>query len=367
MTNWDFYENIPDFHPIADANNIFAGFKKTRQSSAWKTSVQRFRWNKVREVRKLQIGLDNMQHERKGAYELSPYSCFNVNERGKTRAITALGVSDRTVKNVLNVEYLLPHIRPHLIYDNGASLEGRGVSLTRRRLQAHLEGFYRETRSNEGYILTVDFSGYYDNIDHSEAMRIVEKYEDDEFARMLVKQAINSYKIDVSYMSDKEFEEAKTSKFSTVEYRNQRHTDNELRGEKFLHKSLSVGDPTSQVIAITFPTEIDNLVKVVYSIKWYGRYMDDFYIIAKTKEELQFILSKIMNVADKLKIIINPKKTKIQKLSQTFTFLQFKYYLSETGHVVTRINPKTVTRMRHRLKKLHKLLLKCKVSLSKIE
>ena len=70
------------------------------------------------------------------------------------------------VKHSLNDNYLLPHIRPYLIYDNGASLKNKGMSFTRNRLIAHLEKFYKETGSNEGYIMTMDFSGYYDNLDH---------------------------------------------------------------------------------------------------------------------------------------------------------------------------------------------------------
>lgn len=188
---------------------------------------------------------------------------FTVNERGKTRAITALQVRDRVVKHVLNDVYLLPHIRPFLIYDNGASLGGKGVDFTRRRLIAHLESYFREYGTNEGYIMTMDFSGYYDNIDHAEAIRAIGEYEHDEFAMRLVRQAFDSYNVDVSYMTDEEYEEAKVSKFSTVDYRLEHHPEAELTGEKYLYKSLSVGDQTSQITAILFPTEIDKLVTIV--------------------------------------------------------------------------------------------------------
>ena len=148
---------------------------------------------------------------------------FTVNERGKTRAITALQVRDRVVKHVLNDVYLLPHIRPFLIYDNGASLEGKGVDFTRRRLIAHLESYFREYGTNEGYIMTMDFSGYYDNIDHAKAIEVISQYEHDGFAMDLVKQAFDSYSVDVSYMSDEEYEDLLKSKFSTVDYRREAH------------------------------------------------------------------------------------------------------------------------------------------------
>ena len=343
MNNWDYFDNIPEYHPMADANNLYDAFAKARKGSHWKYQVQKFRWNVLSEIRKLQNELLD------GSYKLLPYSYFTVHERGKTRAITALQIRDRVVKHVLNDVFLLPHIRPFLIYDNGASLEGKGVSFTRNRLTAHLESFFRETGSNEGYIMTMDFSGYYDNIDHEKAMEIIRKYESDDFAERLVWQAFDSYKVDVSDMSDEEYEAAKVSKFSSVEYRKRHH---EKRGEKFLHKSLSVGDQTSQITAILFPTPIDYLVKIVNGAKYYGRYMDDFYIISDNLDFIKELQEKIYKTASDLKIFLNSRKIAISKVKRTFTFLQFRYFLTETGHVVVRINPKTVTRMRRKLKKL---------------
>lgn len=364
MYEWTYFEDESrfTFHPIADADNLYDAFQKARKGSHWKGQVQRFRWDTLLYIRRLQKELDALEKGKDGAYELSPYSRFLVNERGKTRAITALSIRDRVVKHALNDLYLLPHFKPHLIYDNGASLPGKGVSFTRKRLIAHLEQFYKQTGSNDGYIMTMDFGGYYDNIDHATAMQMIRKYEPDSFARRLAWQAYDSYKVDVSYMTAEEYEQAQHTKFSTVEYRKERRTDEELTGEKFLHKSLSVGDQTSQITAIAFPTPIDNLVKIVNGFKFYARYMDDFYIIAKTKAELLEIRDKIYEMARRLKLFINVRKTHITPLRKTFRFLQFKYFLTDSGHVVVRINPKTVTRMRQKLKKLRRL----SVSLAKV-
>ena len=373
MYNWDYFENLSDYHPIADANNLCDAFWKARKGSHWKASVQRFRWDLLEQIRKLQIELNNFQNKRNNthshshSYKLSPYSKFMVNERGKTRAITALQIRDRVVKHVLNDVVLLPHIQPYLIYDNGASLKGKGVDFTRRRLIAHLESFFRETGSNKGYIMTIDFSGYYDNIDHKTALDIISKYERDEFAIRLVHQAFDSYNIDVSYMSNEEYKIAQNTKFSVVDYRNENHIPSELTGEKYLYKSLSVGDQTSQISAILFPTEIDKLVTIVLGQQYYARYMDDLYIIARSKEELWNVYNQIKNTAARLKLFINPKKTKIQSLDKTFVFLQFKYYLTENGHVVVRINPKTIKRMRRKLNKLYNFYINNQISFEKIK
>ena len=349
MCEWNYFDSVPVYHPIADADNLYEGFRAARKGSHWKATVQRFRWNLMREIRKLQVELTALKDGKPGAYQLSPYSRFPVMERGKTRAITALGMRDRVVKHALNDLYLVPHIRPHLIYDNGASLEGKGVDFTRRRLIAHLEKFFRETGGNDGYIMCMDFSGYYDNIDHALAMQMIRKYEPDPFAQLLTQQAFYSYRVDVSELSDEEYARALQEKFSMVEYRKTQHPETGLR---YLNKSLSVGDQTSQITAIAFPTPIDKLVKTVCRVRYYARYMDDLYVVARTREELVEIRTKIEAMAKRMKLFINPRKTKICKLRQTFTFMQYKYFLADNGHVVVRINPKTVTRMRRRLKRL---------------
>lgn len=349
MCEWNYFDSVPEYHPIADADNLYDGFRAARKGSHWKAQVQRFRWNLMRDIRALQKELTSLKEGRPGAYELSPYSRFLVIERGKTRAITALCMRDRVVKHALNDLYLVPHIRPHLIYDNGASLKGKGVAFTRSRLVAHLERFYRETGGNDGYIMCMDFSGYYDNIDHGVAMQMIRKYVPDPFAQLLTQQAYDSFRVDVSELSDEEYEKARREKFSMVEYRKKPHPET---GQKFLYKSLSVGDQTSQITAIAFPTPIDKLVKTVCRVKYYARYMDDLYVIVRTREELAEIQQRIEKLAKRMKLFINPRKTKICKLSQTFTFMQNKYFLADNGHVVVRINPDTVTRMRHRLKKL---------------
>ena len=83
-----------------------------------------------------------------------------------------------------------------------------------------------------------------------------------------------------------------------------------------------------------------------------GRYMDDWYIMSTSKEELVDLLDNISDIAKELGIHINMKKTRIVKISSTYKFLQIKYSLTKDGKVIKRINPSRVTSMRRKLKKL---------------
>lgn len=129
-----------------------------------------------------------------------------------------------------------------------------------------------------------------------------------------------------------------------------------LTGEKYMRKSVGIGSQISQISGVYYPTRIDNYCKIVKGMKYYGRYMDDIYIIHEDKEYLKGLLNDIQGICDELGLFINPKKTQIVKLSHGFTFLKIKYNLIETGKVQERISKDSVTRMRRKLKKFRKLM-----------
>lgn len=147
-----------------------------------------------------------------------------------------------------------------------------------------------------------------------------------------------------------EFEACMTDTFNKLEYRN--IPKEKLTGEKWMEKSVNIGDQLSQVIGIYYPYPIDNYVKYVRQQKFYGRYMDDWYIMNPSKEELEELLENVCKIAAELGIHINRKKTRIVKISSKYKFLQIKYTLTDTGKVIKRINPDRVTAMRRKLKKL---------------
>ncbi len=138
--------------------------------------------------------------------------------------------------------------------------------------------------------------------------------------------------------------------FNALEYRD--IPKSKLTGEKFMEKSVNIGDQISQIIGIFHPYQIDNYVKTVRGQKFYGRYMDDWYVMSPSKEELEDILENVKSIAARYGIHINEKKTRIVKLSSTYKYLQVRYSLTATGKVIKRINPRRVSAFRRKLKKL---------------
>lgn len=257
-------------------------------------------------------------------------------------------------KHALCDEILTPAVKKYLIYDNGASQVGKGIDFQRRRLVTHLRKYYQKHKSNDGYILLIDFSKYYDNIRHDVLMQQFEKYIHDEHALEFLRKVIDRSKVDVSYMTDEEYAGCMDTVFNSLEYYG---IDKSLRtGEKFMYKHLNIGDQVAQVAGIIYPIPIDNYVKIVKGVKFYGRYMDDSYAIHESKEFLEELLKDIIRIAGELGITVNTRKTRICKLSELWRFLQVQYSLTDTGRVIQKINPKRLTCMRRKMKKVVHIL-----------
>lgn len=329
---------------IFNGNALYEAYKRAKRGSDWKPQVQQFEMNYLMELSKMQRELEDM------TYKFLPTTEFILKERGKTRVINGEQIQDRIVKHSLCDEVLNPAVNKYLIYDNGASLEGKGIAFTRKRLLTHLRRYYSQHKSNEGYILLIDFSKYYDNIRHDVLMELFEKYVDDEHALWLLRKAIDRSKVDVSYMDEEEYEDCLNGLFNSLVYQ---HIDKSLlTGEKFMAKHLNIGDQVAQTAGISYPIPIDNYVKIVRGVKFYGRYMDYSYAIHESKEFLQELLTNIIKIAAEIGITVNTHKTRICKLSDYWRFLQVQYSLTETGRVIQKINPKRLTAMRRRLKKV---------------
>ena len=329
---------------IFDGNALFEAYKRAKKGSDWKPQVQRFEMTYLLELSRIQRELKEM------TYEFLPSTQFVLNERGKTRVIRGEQIQDRIVKHTLCDEVLNPAVKNFLIYDNGASLVGKGIAFTRKRLLTHLRRYYAQHHSNDGYILLIDFSKYYDNIRHDILMELMKKYVTDEHSLWLLHKTVDRSKVDVSYMSDDEYENCLDILFNSLLY--QEIDQRLLTGEKFMGKHLNIGDQVAQTAGIAYPIPIDNFVKIVKGVKFYGRYMDDSYAIHESKEFLEELLKGIVEIAGSLGITVNLKKTRICKLSDHWRFLQIQYSLTDTGRVIQKINPKRLTAMRRKMKKL---------------
>ena len=305
---------------LTNANNIYDAGTKAIKSSTFKHSTILFETNHLLETAKIQKAITD------GSYKPDPATKFEIRERGKARLISSNTMRDKAINHLLCDEVLTPSVEPLLILDNSASQKGKGVAFHRKRLVRHLRQFYSK-HGNNGYILLIDFSGYYANILHGKCL--------EGMAEALKKNC---------KLSQRDRGKAIDMLTAIVDSFG---SDG---------KGVDIGNQCSQDIGIFYPHRIDNLVKSVCGVKYYGRYTDDTYIISDNKEALKEILERIRKEAKDYGIIINNKKTRICRLSDRWRHLQIQYSLTDTGRIIHKIRPRAIARERHRLKAYKRLL-----------
>lgn len=144
---------MSDFEKICDFANLMEAAHACGNGVRWKASVQAFDITRLRQCARLKKQLENGTYRSKGFHE------FTINERGKARRIQSVHISERCVQKSLCNNVMKPTIVPKLVYDNAASLKGKGTEFALNRLKCHLERHYRK-HGLKGGILTMDFKNY---------------------------------------------------------------------------------------------------------------------------------------------------------------------------------------------------------------
>lgn len=336
---------------ISNANVLMNSFYEAKKGCSWKNSVQQYEANFLKNIRHTQLEL------REKTYRQQDFYCFYLKERGKDRYVRSISFYDRVVQRAL-CDLVNPIVEPYLIHDNGASVKKKGIDFARRRIENHLHKYYRKY-GNKGYALVIDFSKFYDNILHKPLMDMYREIIDDKDIINLINHLVDSFSVDISNYNITENE-----LFDSLAYAK---AETEKTGEKMMHKSLGIGSQISQISGIYYPSKMDNYCKIVKGIKFYGRYMDDTYIIGNSKEELKSLLDDIDKICKKQGIFINHKKTQLFRLDKGFTFLKIKYRLTDTGHLVRIPVKKNFIRERRKLKSFKNLLDKGSIDFHDIE
>lgn len=310
----DVYDN---FDRVASVNALMRANFDSRKGVKWKASVARY------DSHYLKNSVLMSNHLYNGSFKSEGFYSFKVIERGKLRPIHSLHYSERVVRRSACIEAVVPILSSNLIYDNGASLKGKGIGFHADRCETHLHRYFREYGDNEGYVLIIDFKGYFDHILHKPLFEILDRYIKDPRLNALCRLFISAPDAD--------------------------------KAECDKGVGLYIGPEDSQIYAVAYPNRIDHLIKDQLRIKAYARYMDDSYLIFRKKEDAQTVKDILFMEFDKVGIVPNPKKTQIIKLSRGFTFLKTRYYLLPNGKVVRKAVHESVVRERRKLKKQKRL------------
>ena len=337
--------------------DLFKAFHDLKKPIRFKESVQKYELNAFRNIAEFISEYQN------GTYRLHRGAEFNLSERGKIRHICATPIYDRVPIRSFCDNIFIPSLRPYLIYDNCASLKGRGIDMQRNRMKVHLQKYFRQYHSNDGYILQGDFSKFFDNLDHDKIVKAISEKIKDTYSLEFIKMVLKSFCLDFSNCSDAEIEAYRngTKIINSLNFRKAN-----TNTTKTIGKGVEIGSEVSQIIGVFYPYRLDNYIKIVKGCKFYGRYMDDFYIIHRDKVFLENILKDIQAISEQLGLHINFKKTHIKPLNRTFVFLKTKYTLTATGKVVMSLCSDTFKREAIKLRKFKKLYLNKRLTLDTI-
>jgi len=308
------FEDVSSFEALMDAAN------DCRQGVMWKSSTQMFAVNQMRWAQTLSRQLND------GTYKSRGFNNFTIYERGKTRHIQSVHITERCVQKSLCKNALKPILAPCLIYDNAASLPGKGTAFAIKRLKYHLHRHYQK-HGRKGGILLLDYSNYFGSIDHKKLLAMLREKIEDNRIYELVKHFIDCFE-----------------------------------GET----GLGLGSEISQICAIYYPNKIDHYIKERLLIEGYARYMDDSYIIHEDIEYLKYCLEEVKRLSEELGLKLNMKRTQIVPLDGHFEYLKKRIHMTETGKVIMRPVRKSITKRRHLLKKQKKLLDEGKIDFETI-
>lgn len=144
-----------DFETVFSFERLYESYRASVRGVGWKASTQRYKAASLANVTKTHEELIAGRYRSKGFYE------FDIVERGKPRHIRSVHISERVVQRCLCDYCLVPMLSRSFIYDNGASLRGKGYDFAVSRVTNFLAEHYRK-HGREGYVLVFDFSKYFD-------------------------------------------------------------------------------------------------------------------------------------------------------------------------------------------------------------
>lgn len=306
---------MTDFEKVTDFNNLYKAYKKVKAGKGYRKSSEKFETMVLYGIHRLKEQLETRK------YNIKEYNQFYVYEP-KQRLIEAAAFQDKIVQHSVCDNVLLPKLKNEFIRNNFAGQIGKGTLFGLDTLKANMLDFYRQYKM-DGYILKADITRFFYTIDHDVLKSVIRQFFTNEGILWLCDKIIDS-------------------------------TPN---------PGLPLGNQTSQVFALLYLNYLDHYITENLHIEFYGRYMDDFYLIHHDKRYLQECLIKIEQIVAEFKLSLNGK-TQIMPFKQGIKFLGFHTYINN-GEVICRIRNENKRNAYRKYKKMARFVVDNKLSRKK--
>ena len=280
---------MTDFEKVTDFRNMYRAYRRSKCGKGYKKSSARFNLVALDGVNTL------IQQLKNKTYTVSGYTEFKVYEP-KERIIQTTSFKDKVVQHCLCDNVIMPRLQKVFIQDNCAAQIGKGTLYGLDRLSEQMKQFHSRY-GFEGYILKCDITKFFYNISHPQLKDMVEYHF--------------GHDPDILWLCN-------------------------LFIDSTEGKGIPLGNQINQGFALLYLDGMDKLIKYELGIEFYGRYMDDFWLIHPSKGYLKHCLKVITEYLTTLELSLNGK-TQIFPFKNGVSYLGFHTYITNDGRAIRRL------------------------------
>lgn len=265
------------FKEIISIEQLFTAWSEFKKGKGKKKDVMLFEVELEHNLFQLQKELASKK------YKHGDYSSFYITDP-KQRHIHKAAVKDRVVHHSV-FSILNPIFEPTFISTSYSCRIGKGSHKAVNKLRSIL----RKKSGNNSkpcYVLKCDIKKFFQSVDHTILLSLLQSKIKDPEAIWLLKEIIESFPAGVP-----------------------------------------IGNLTSQLFANVYLAELDNFVKHTLKVPFYIRYTDDFAMVSNSVDELNDWLKQIKPFLENtLKLSLHPAKVILRKYHQGVDFLGYVQY-----------------------------------------
>lgn len=315
-------------------NKLIQAYYDCRKNKRKSNSAVTFEINMCDNLYRLYLDLINDK------YEIGKSNVFIVTEPVK-REVFAANFRDRIVHHLL-INRILPSLEKKcFINDSYACRVGKGTLYGIKRLKEKLAEYPKENNANI-FIAKFDLQGFFMSINKN----------------ILFEKLDNFMKNNIKWINEKEYEFYRNIAYKIIYNCPQKNCIkkspesawDDLPKDKSLfscddYHGLPIGNLSSQIFANFYLSNFDKLMEKRFN-GYYGRYVDDFFIIHNNKEEILTIIPKLREyLIKKYEVKLHQRKIYIQhykkgtKFTGSIVFHNRTYISNRTiGNLYKRIN-----------------------------
>lgn len=262
-----------------------------------------------------------------GTYQVGRSIAFIVDKPVK-REIFAAGFRDRVVHHLL-FNYTNPILEAQFIEDSYSCRIGKGTHYGIHRL-IH---FIQEATANytkDAYVLKLDIRGYFMSIHRGKLMqKLKDMVTEQAFAAHQFRSTKGRPDTDIDYKTLSYLLEQVVFHNPTTDciVKSNKSDWKDLPPSKSLFCSapdcgLPIGNLTSQLFSNVYLHRFDNYMKHTLCLKYYGRYVDDFFVVHSSEKFLKALIHHIRHILwENEHLKLHPQKIYLQHVSKGVKFL----------------------------------------------